>query len=112
MLHVEQPSIPWAVDYVPEESVLIQAEKEEILKAKEKMQKEITKLAESQGVEVISDVREGDTVAEILKEQDENGVDLIVMPSHGKTGWLKRLMGHVSEKVMEEAKSPVLLVGH
>jgi nucleotide-binding universal stress UspA family protein len=36
--------------------------------------------------------------------------DLIVMSPHGKPGIIKRLMGTVSEKVMEEAKCPVLLV--
>ena len=59
-----------------------------------------------------SDVREGDLADEILKEQEERGVDLIVMPSHGKTNFLKRLMGSISEKIMEEAKSDVLLVRH
>ena len=42
----------------------------------------------------------------------QQGVDLIVMPSHRKASLFKRLMGQVSEKVMEEAKSPVLLVRH
>jgi nucleotide-binding universal stress UspA family protein len=83
-----------------------------MLKAKEMMQRELKKFPEFQEIEVISDIREGEPVEEILKEQEEKGVDLIVMPSHGKTGFLKRLMGQVSEKVMEEAKSPVLLVRH
>jgi len=55
---------------------------------------------------------EGDPVDEIIKEQEERGVDLMVMPSHGKTNFLKRLAGNISEKIMEETKSPVLLVKH
>lgn len=112
LLHVAEPVTQWAVDYVPDASVVQQAEAAEILRAKEMMQKELAKFPEGQEIEVISDIREGDTVEEILKEQDENSVDLIVMPSHGKTGMIKRMMGLVSEKVMEEAKSPVLLVKH
>jgi universal stress protein A len=112
LLHVAAPITKWAVDYVPDASAVKQAEEAEILRAKEMMQKELSKFPEGQDIEVISDIREGDTVAEILKEQYENSVDLIVMPSHGKTGMIKRMMGLVSEKVMEEAKSPVLLVRH
>ena len=89
-----------------------QVEDAEIVRAKERMQRELSKFPEGQEIEVITDIREGDTVHEILKEQDERGVDLIVMPSHRETGLLKRLMGQVSENVMASAKSPVLLVRH
>jgi nucleotide-binding universal stress UspA family protein len=101
-----------SVDFCLDASTVRQAEAEEINRAKDMMQKELEKFSERQGIEVISDIREGDPVAEILKEQDERGVDLIVMPSHRKKGILDRLMGPISEKVMAESKSPVLLVHH
>lgn len=112
LLHVAEPIMQCGVDYCMDMASVQQAEAEEINRSKELMQKELAKFPEGLDIEVISDVREGDTVSEILKEQDERDVDLIVMPSHRKTGLLKRLMGPVSEKVMEEAKSPVLLVRH
>ena len=112
LLHVTEPLAQCAVDYCVDIATVHQAEADEVNRSKEMMQRELAKFAERQGIEVITDIREGDTVAEILKEQDEKGVDLIVMPSHRKAGLLKRFMGMVSEKVMEGAKSPVLLVKH
>ncbi|PKN37939.1 MAG: universal stress protein [Deltaproteobacteria bacterium HGW-Deltaproteobacteria-2] len=112
LLHVAEPIRQCAGDYCLDESKVKAAENTEILQAKEKMQKELKKFPEFQEIEVITDIREGEPVQEILKEQNEKGVDLIVMPSHGKTGFMKRLMGLISEKVMEEAKSSVLLVRH
>ena len=112
LLHVAEPVTQCAGDYCLDSSTIKKAEDAEILHAKEMMQKELSKFTEFQEIEVISDIREGNPVEEILKEQEEKGVDLIVMPSHGKTGLIKRLMGQISEKIMEEAKSPVLLVRH
>ena len=112
LLHVAEPVTQCAGDYCLDSSTVKEAEDAEILQAKEKMQKELKKFSEFQEIEVITDIREGKPVEEILKEQEEKGVDLIVMPSHGKTGFMKRLMGQISEKIMEEAKSPVLLVRH
>ncbi|PKN10552.1 MAG: hypothetical protein CVU70_02660 [Deltaproteobacteria bacterium HGW-Deltaproteobacteria-5] len=112
LLHVAEPIEQCAVDYCLDISTVKAAEDAEILRVKEKMQNELTKFSEFQEIEVISDIREGKPVEEILREQEEKGVDLIVMPSHGKTGFMKRLMGQISEKIMEEARSPVLLVRH
>jgi len=112
LLHVAEPITQCVGDYCLDSSTVKQAEDTEILQAKEKMKKELSKFSEFKEIEVINDVREGRPVEEILKEQEERGVDLIVMPSHGKTGFIKRFMGHISEKIMEEAKSPVLLVRH
>lgn len=110
LLHVNEPITQCSVDYCLDASVVKQVEDAEIVRAKERMQRELSIFPEGQEIEVITDIREGDTVHEILKEQDERGVDLIVMPSRRETGLLKRLMGQVSEKVMESVKSPVLLV--
>ena len=112
LLHVAEPITQCAGDFCLDAASVRQAEDAEILRSKELMQEELSKFPGIQGIEVISDVREGDTVAEILKEQEEKGIDLIVMPSHRKTGMLQRLLGPISEKVMEESKSPVLLVRH
>jgi universal stress protein A len=112
LLHVAEPIAQCATDYCLDPSTYRQAEDAEIMQAKEMMQKELKKFPEFQEIEVISDIREGEPVQEILKEQEEKQVDLIVMPYHGKTGFMKRFMGQISEKVMEEAKSPVLIVRH
>ena len=112
LLHVAEPITQCAGDFCLDASTMREAEDSEILRVREMMQEELSKFPEVREIEVESDIREGDPVREILREQDEKGVDLIVMPSHRKAGLLKKLMGQVSEKVMEEAKSPVLLVRH
>lgn len=112
LLHVANPVTQCTADYCLDVETFKKAEENAMIQAREMMQKELQKFPEFQEIEIISDIREGEPVKEILKEQEEKGVDLIVMPSHGRTGMLKRLMGQISEKVMEEAKSPVLLVRH
>jgi nucleotide-binding universal stress UspA family protein len=112
LLHVTTPVRPVTVDYGFDTATYEGIENQELHWAQDMMQKELNKFAEFQEIEVISDVREGEPVEEILKEQDEKGVDLIVMPSHSRIGFWKRFMGVISEKVMEEAKSPVLIVHH
>lgn len=112
LLHVVQPVTQCAGDYCLDTANLTQIEASDIDHSEKMMQRELDKYRGIQGVEVISDIREGDPVDEIIKEQEERDVDLIVMPSHGKTNFLKRLMRGISERIMEEAKSPVLLVKH
>jgi phosphoglycerate kinase len=53
---------------------------------------------------------EGDPADQILKFADQIGADLIGMGSHGRTGVLRLLMGSVSRKVLDHARSPVLIV--
>jgi phosphoglycerate kinase len=53
---------------------------------------------------------EGDPADQILKYSDEIGADLIAMGSHGRTSILRFLMGSVSQKVIDYAKCPILIV--
>ena len=70
----------------------------------------INKVFKSKDVEVVSDVKKGTPLEEILKEQQSKKMDLIVIASHGKTGLLSHLIGSVAEKVARGAKCPVMLV--
>jgi len=100
-----------AVDYCLDEGTVQKILKDSIKSAKEKLQKECKKVTDSHsGIDIIYDVRRGIPYEEILKEQEEKGIDLIVIASHGKTGVLKNLLGGVVDKVMKRAKCQVLLV--
>jgi len=46
----------------------------------------------------------------ILQVAGEEGVDMIVMGTHGRTGLSRLLMGSVAEEVVRNAKCPVLTV--
>jgi nucleotide-binding universal stress UspA family protein len=53
---------------------------------------------------------EGEPATEIVQFARENGMDLIVMGTHGRSGLERLLMGSVAEKVMREAPCSVLVV--
>ena len=56
-------------------------------------------------------VRLGITEAEeIVREADAEGADLIVMSTHGLTGWRHMVFGSVTENVLHLANCPVLVV--
>jgi nucleotide-binding universal stress UspA family protein len=54
---------------------------------------------------------EGAVTPEILAEAEESRSDLIVMGTHGRSGFERLALGSVAEKVLRRAPSPVLVVG-
>jgi nucleotide-binding universal stress UspA family protein len=61
-------------------------------------------------VDAVREVRWGNPPAAILAYAAENEVDLIVMGTHGRTGYERYLLGSVAEKVVRAATVPVLAV--
>lgn len=49
----------------------------------------------------------GDPAGEIVRVAEEEGVDLIVMGTHGRTGLRRLLMGSVAEAVLRRSPCPV-----
>jgi nucleotide-binding universal stress UspA family protein len=66
--------------------------------------------AEAAGVPVTTAIVRGDPYREILDYADEQGVDLVVMGTHGRRGLDRYLLGSVTEKVVRSADLPVLTV--
>jgi len=60
--------------------------------------------------EVKAFVAVGQAADEILKFIDANGVDLVVMSTHGRSGVSRWFLGSVAEKVVRRSNSTVLLV--
>jgi nucleotide-binding universal stress UspA family protein len=52
----------------------------------------------------------GDAAPEIVELADTEGVDLIVISTHGLTGWRHLVFGSVAEKVVQLARRPVLVI--
>jgi nucleotide-binding universal stress UspA family protein len=52
----------------------------------------------------------GSPASAIVELAEDEGVQMIVMPTHGRTGLLRLLMGSVAEEVVRKAKCPVLTV--
>ena len=53
---------------------------------------------------------EGDAAAHIMEIGRKNKVDLIVMTTHGRSGFRRAIMGSVADKVIRESGDPVLVV--
>ncbi len=66
--------------------------------------------AETEGIKAESFVGEGDAYQIITDLAKKEGVNIIVMSSHGRTGLKRLLMGSVAEKVIGHAPCPVLVV--
>ncbi|MFV1987985.1 MAG: universal stress protein [Gemmatimonadota bacterium] len=71
-------------------------------------QEKLATLEESlSDIDVHSDIRVGAATTQIL-EVAEDGAELIVLPTHGYSGWDRLLMGSVAEGVLRRAECPVL----
>jgi len=52
----------------------------------------------------------GDPSEEILRYIQEEGIDLVVMGTHGRKGLDKVIFGSVAERVVKSAPVPVMVV--
>ncbi len=67
---------------------------------------------DTEGLEVEAQLTSGTPFVEIIRFARDNGVDLIVMGTHGRTGIAHALLGSVAEKVIRKAPCPVMVVRH
>lgn len=98
---VKEGSNPWKSASIEEQDALARAHGEEVTG-------EIADLAETAGVEFVSEVRFGPRVYEQINEYvEEADIDLIVMGSgyHGEFGGV---LGSTADKVLRTARVPVL----
>ena len=77
------------------------------------LQKIASKL-EKKGINVKVRVSEGNPAEEIIKFSKENKIELIVMSTHGRSGFSRLVFGGVADKVLRQTEVPVLLrpAGH
>ena len=64
----------------------------------------------SAGIKVKTESMEGTPAQSIANYADANGVDLIVIATHGYTGMRKLMFGSVALRVLHDSHAPVLLV--
>ena len=71
----------------------------------------VAEQAADEGLETVSDVRRGTPSKTILEYADEQGIDLIVIGTRGKSPREKLTsLGSVSERVVDNASVPVFVV--
>ena len=110
LLHVIDKLQQCAIDYCIPMETMMKVQDDSEKEAARKMQEEVDKIVKTKKLDVVFDVKSGVPYEEILKEQQDRKADLIVIASRGRTGILKTLVGSVAERVVREAKCPVLLV--
>lgn len=72
--------------------------------------KTIAEQAVDRGLSVTREIRWGNPPGAILASADENEMDLIVLGTHGRTGYERYLLGSVTEKVVRMAERAVMTV--
>lgn len=72
--------------------------------------REMMQPAKAAGMDVPLVIREGNPVAAILEEAGRVEADLIVMSTHGRSGFDRLTLGSVTEKILRKASTPVLTV--
>ena len=72
--------------------------------------KDIAMARLNESLSVSPKVGVGGPVEEIVRVARDEGVDLIIMGTHGRTGLRHALMGSVAEAVMRAAPCPVFTV--
>ena len=90
------------------------AYRKQVIKQKEKLLRELSKLetsAKKKKISCTSKIFVSDHIVdEILRFTKKNGFDIIVMGSHGRGGFEKILLGSVANGIVQRSKIPVLIV--
>lgn len=82
----------------------------ELEKAAKKSVQEIRDKNIAKEIKVHPLIVHGNAAEEVVKAAKENRVDLIVIATHGLTGWRHFVFGSVAEKVVRTASCPVLTI--
>ena len=77
--------------------------------AREYVSAQAKKLA-AEGIEVHTKVIFGIVTEELLDFEKKNGVDLVVIATHGRSGVSRWVWGSVADRILRGAKVPVLMV--
>jgi nucleotide-binding universal stress UspA family protein len=84
---------------------------EELHKCAQSRLDEMVRALEGRGIKARSEVGTANDVSmELLRIAEHNNVDLIVIATHGMTGWHRLAFGSVAEKVVRLATCPVLVL--
>ncbi|HVW65418.1 MAG TPA: universal stress protein [Nitrosospira sp.] len=110
ILHVFEPSgwmVPSPYYYTPGFEEWVQASIEQ---TRQKGREALEALAESFGIDTETIFIEGDTGKEIVLAALRHNTDLLILGTHGYTGWNHLSLGSIAEYVIRHAPCPVLTV--
>lgn len=93
-----------------EPTILVQIQEYERLLQPEQRLREIASSMEAKGLTVHCVLGRGDAASEIVRIAEEQRADVIIIGTHGNTGWRRLAFGSVAEKVVRLATCPVLTI--
>ena len=83
---------------------------EELKTSSQQALEEVIEKSVPAGVKAHPMVAMGEPATEIVRLADEHEVDLIVISSHGMTGWRHLIFGSVAEKIIRHTAKPILSI--
>ncbi|MFW6140226.1 MAG: universal stress protein [Acidobacteriota bacterium] len=83
---------------------------EQIKETSKKSLQDVIQKKISKEIKTQSKIVTGSAPDEIVKTAEEENADLIVIATHGETGWRHLVFGSVAEKVVRFATCPVLTI--
>ena len=119
LLNAVVADIPWRALNVGEEGHSITFDINTIMKSfmdksrqyLAKVKYQISSGVSSEGIQVKTEAIESNAPSHTITDYaQKNGVDLIVMATHGYTGMKKMMLGSIALKVLHESNIPVLLI--
>ena len=88
----------------------IEAEREQLIEAADELTTRFANWLCSHGLLAEKQIRRGDPKSTIIEEAQEWGADLIVVGSHGHTGFKQWLLGSVAQSIVSKAPCSVYVV--
>jgi nucleotide-binding universal stress UspA family protein len=114
LVSVVDLAVPLTVDiyggYLPDTTEFEKAAKDHARKVLSDAAEKVKRQFEGKNVEVSLDVLIGSPESRIVEMADEIKPDLIVVGTHGYSGWERLLLGSVSDAVVHHAPCSVMVV--
>jgi nucleotide-binding universal stress UspA family protein len=110
LLRVEQPT--YDILRGDEDFTAANGEREfhPVSAAREYMRELVARLRTSSGVPLNFRMEAGDAAAEIIAAAEETHSALVMMATHGRTGFERMVLGSVADRVLQHGRVPLVLV--
>lgn len=110
LLRVVEPERIYSVSDSPIDPNLAAARESEGKKTAEDYLGEITDRLETPGLTITTKAIVGQVAESLVDYCVEDGVDLIIIATHGRSGVTRWVRGSVADKILRSSKIPVLMI--
>jgi len=112
LIHVVRPAPVFSLEARSSTLIPFDVERYEqaLVAAANRRLQEIAEQSKEQGVRVEIHVAVGHPVHEILRAIEALNASVVIISTHGRTGWDRLVTGSVTEKVVRHATCPVLVL--